>query len=405
MDQKQSNTYKDYQRVLDPDARLKNVTKQGNNVEIDSNIPPKRYYRSGSEMVKMANVYLDEGSLENAFILYMKFMTLFLEKIRTHPDFESVPSSLKATCSQKIREVLPKAEMLKTRLYKQYKCEYERFQLDMQRREELAKEKKKLLEEKEKLVKLQEKVGSTSPLSTIKTTDQSKLNILPVPPLLDGLSYPSDAVTTDRIDKRDITLNLPSVDRSVKPHYLLSPTAPAQSKLRIVVVPGNLMKNFLQIAQRNTQRNIETCAILAGKLRKNQLVVTHLLVPEQTGTCDSCTTQKEEDLFDYQDQNDLITFGWIHTHPTQTAFLSSVDLHTHCSYQRMMPEAVAIVCAPRYSENTFFCLTPDYGLDFISNCQQQGFHPHPTEPELYMVAKHYEIDPVSSIEVVDFRSS
>lgn len=38
------------------------------------------------------------------------------------------------------------------------------------------------------------------------------------------------------------------------------------------------------------------------------------------------------------------------THPTQTAFLSSVDLHTHCSYQLMLPEAIAIVCAPKHKE-------------------------------------------------------
>lgn len=38
------------------------------------------------------------------------------------------------------------------------------------------------------------------------------------------------------------------------------------------------------------------------------------------------------------------------THPTQTAFLSSVDLHTHCAYQLMMAEAIAIVCAPKYDE-------------------------------------------------------
>lgn len=38
------------------------------------------------------------------------------------------------------------------------------------------------------------------------------------------------------------------------------------------------------------------------------------------------------------------------THPSQTAFMSSVDLHTHCSYQIMMDEAVAIVCAPRYNQ-------------------------------------------------------
>lgn len=38
------------------------------------------------------------------------------------------------------------------------------------------------------------------------------------------------------------------------------------------------------------------------------------------------------------------------THPTQTAFLSSVDLHTHCSYQMMLPESIAIVCSPKFNE-------------------------------------------------------
>lgn len=29
----------------------------------------------------------------------------------------------------------------------------------------------------------------------------------------------------------------------------------------------------------------------------------------------------------------LYPLGWIHTHPTQTCFLSSVDIHTHCGFQ------------------------------------------------------------------------
>ena len=61
--------------------------------------------------------------------------------------------------------------------------------------------------------------------------------------------------------------------------------------------------------------------------------VTHLIIPKQSGTADSCTTLNEEELFVYQDSNSLLTLGWIHTHPTQTVFMSSVDLHTHCSYQ------------------------------------------------------------------------
>ena len=38
------------------------------------------------------------------------------------------------------------------------------------------------------------------------------------------------------------------------------------------------------------------------------------------------------------------------THPSQTSFMSSVDLHTHCSYQLIMPEAIAIVCSPKFDE-------------------------------------------------------
>lgn len=38
----------------------------------------------------------------------------------------------------------------------------------------------------------------------------------------------------------------------------------------------------------------------------------------------------------------------IHTHPTQSCFMSSLDLHTHASYQVMLAEAVAIVCAPNH---------------------------------------------------------
>lgn len=33
----------------------------------------------------------------------------------------------------------------------------------------------------------------------------------------------------------------------------------------------------------------------------------------------------------------------------------------------------------------FFCLTPGYGLDYIAQCRQNGFHPHPNDPPLFMV--------------------
>lgn len=72
------------------------------------------------------------------------------------------------------------------------------------------------------------------------------------------------------------------------------------------------MSKFLILAIRNTEENRETCGILAGVLQHDQLFITHLLIPKQSGTSDSCSTENEEEIFTFQDEHDLITLGWIH---------------------------------------------------------------------------------------------
>jgi STAM-binding protein len=116
--------------------------------------------------------------------------------------------------------------------------------------------------------------------------------------------------------------------------------------LRPVFLPSQLRKQFLNVALQNTHLNLETCGMLCGILKSNALFITRLVVPEQTSTSDTCETTNEEEFFDYCDKEDLLVIGWIHTHPTQTCFMSSRDLHTHVGYQVMMPESIAIVCAP-----------------------------------------------------------
>ncbi|KAG8276586.1 AMSH-like protease [Homalodisca vitripennis] len=184
----------------------------------------------------------------------------------------------------------------------------------------------------------------------------------PVPPLPDELNYnlepsaPFPPQPSPRQKPTPDTLRLPpstavpGVDRSTKPMSLLSPTSQQRLGLRTVVVPQILHAKFILLAQRSTEKNIETCGILAGRLDHDHLVISHLIVPKQHGGADYCNMDNEEEICEYSDQRELLTLGWIHTHPTQSAFLSSVDLHTHFSYQLMMPEAIAIVCAPKYQE-------------------------------------------------------
>ena len=45
-----------------------------------------RYYQSGAEMVRMADTYMEEGYYEKAYILYLKYLTLFIDKVRFTPE-------------------------------------------------------------------------------------------------------------------------------------------------------------------------------------------------------------------------------------------------------------------------------------------------------------------------------
>ncbi|GAA5838092.1 hypothetical protein JCM5353_004495 [Sporobolomyces roseus] len=156
----------------------------------------------------------------------------------------------------------------------------------------------------------------------------------------------------------------------------------AGAPLRPMFLPAQLISQFVEIARPNTERNIETCGLLLGRLARNEFTITTLLIPKQEGTSDTCSTTNEEEQLEFQDSRNLFTLGWIHTHPTQSTFLSSVDLHTHSSYQIMLPEAIAIVCAPRHEDSFgLFRLTDPPGLETIIRCTDKGlFHPHPDLP-------------------------
>jgi STAM-binding protein len=131
----------------------------------------------------------------------------------------------------------------------------------------------------------------------------------------------------------------------VKSQFVLENGMP----LRKVMIPQCIVQQFLDLAAYNTRQNLETCGVLAGKLSHDIFTITTLMMPKQTATSDTVSMLNEEEIFDVQDKKELLTLGWIHTHPTQQCFMSSVDLHTHFPYQLLMAEAIAIVVAPTQS--------------------------------------------------------
>ncbi|CAI9558868.1 unnamed protein product [Staurois parvus] len=217
-------------------------------------------------------------------------------------------------------------------------------------------------------------------------------------PLIPGVNEPP---AIGRLPTNDTVLPPPPVvDRTLKPASLHEGSAGTDG-LRHVMIPEDVCVTFLRLAELNTQKAVETCGILCGKLMRNEFTITHVIVPKQCGGPDYCNTENEEDLFLIQDQHGLITLGWIHTHPTQTAFLSSVDLHTHCSYQMMLPESIAIVCSPKFNETGIFRLT-DYGMKEVGECRQKGFHPHCKDPPLFCATSHTTICD-QDVVVMDLR--
>ena len=225
---------------------------------------------------------------------------------------------------------------------------------------------------------------------------------------------------------KDYDLNIPrnqlpatstpsSLDPSPAPQQDLKPSTftfkPAAylengTPLRTIFLPPDLRHRFLSIALPNTCANLETCGILCGTLVSNALFISKLIIPDQESTSDTCETINESKLFDYVDGEDLMVLGWIHTHPTQTCFMSSRDLHTHGGYQVMMPESIAVVCAPSKGDWGVFRLTDPPGMKTVLNCTQTGlFHPH-AESNIYTDALRpghvYETTELE-FDVVDLR--
>lgn len=104
--------------------------------------------------------------------------------------------------------------------------------------------------------------------------------------------------------------------------------------LRPVHVPQCLISKFLQLAARNTQNNLETCGVLAGKLQQNVFTITCLIIPKQVATSDTCAMINEEEIIIAQDSLDVMSLGWIHVQ--QKKFLVSSHLFfLDSSYAKM----------------------------------------------------------------------
>ena len=336
-------------------------------------------------MIKMAEVYRREGNHEAAYVLYLKYITLFVEKLKTHRDYNQILPSDKKKAMSTVREAMSITENLKSALKVRFEEEHEVWLRDeeLRRAESARREAEDRLRRQEVEAEIErdrqlalrldreerERLGGgqTAPASipaqlsvqqpqcdlgkySADTPSAPPSLYSDAPPLYSDLTGEGSLSAVTRPPVPDYDRNtkplsgpspssiitgatLPSVpDRSLKP----SVSSPAG--LRTVTLPGDLISKFLEVAKVNSDRNIETLGTLGGQLCNNKFRVTHLLIPKQQGQSDSCTMDGIEDVWDIHDRENIIFLGWIHTHPAYSVFLSSVDMHNQYEWQHMLPE-------------------------------------------------------------------
>lgn len=342
-----------YKPIRPPLARsIKDLTNYSRLPHIESAIKIRLYLQSVIKLYENGTVCWSDGDLERAYIYYLKMSMLFLEELpkkhsrfydvgESRPGFKAIDlSALRLKAKQKCSEALKNMEIIKPKLIEYYK--------------NLPQVEKKL-----DIITLQK-----------KTSEHTGLSMEVVSNFIPG--------TQEELDK------------------ILS--------LKPILLPRSILDTFLEFFEANTTRGIESCALISGVyLKDNRVQVTHLLIPKQQGTYTTCSSLDEEQILTYHTEFNLMPLGWIHTHPEFDCFLSSIDLHMQMGYQLIMPEAVAIVLAPKREKSQgIFNLTKN-GMNVLKNCDKgTTFHPH-LENDLYKEAEHVQFVDSDDFQLVDLQ--
>ncbi|XP_060244321.1 STAM-binding protein-like [Meriones unguiculatus] len=364
---------------LSPQERFQILSALGQDIKINKKFSKAFYMSLRDDFFKMA-ADLDEcGKEEAAFILYHKFLT---DAHGRGSNFIKI-----------LNIVFDRAETLKRKLLSKYNREYEKHLMEMKQKEEEAAEQAAFWED------IKPGCSSSCTISFDPFYGLKEKKIGEVGPGLQSTAkeaQPSSVPTKTSSPPQQCAVEnntkfvTPSTSSSAKgpgENDTEKSTVQKVRSLRPVILPHDLCEKFLKSARKNTKKKIETCGVLCGSMVGEEYHIMHIVIPLQEGGPDYCYATNEEELFFIQEELGLLTLGWIHTHPTQRAFLSSVDLHTHFCYQQMLPESIAVVCAPKYKEIGIFSLTPT-GINEISCCSMRGFHPHREDTPLFRNCGH-----------------
>ena len=135
----------------------------------------------------------------------------------------------------------------------------------------------------------------------------------------------------------------------VKGHFETN-TKDLTSKTVPWTIPKKVLDEFVKASQpmKKTRNDIEFMGFLLGTIEEDTKVVkvTCVFIPKQAGECDKVGQTSEKTnlaLLNASEKHNACLVGWVHSHPTFDAYLSSVDLHQHAQIQDSVDHAVAVV--------------------------------------------------------------
>eukprot|EP00969_Alexandrium_andersonii_P198419 8763266-Alexandrium_andersonii.AAC.1 len=108
--------------------------------------------------------------------------------------------------------------------------------------------------------------------------------------------------------------------------------------------------------------------------------ISELFFPEQAGDKTSVWTvdgDSEVRLQEYIEESGMYIQGWIHSHPTFSAFLSSIDAHMQHGLQALNPRAIAVVTDGDDQAHVFRLNM--LGMTTCKNCTASGDAAHKHE--------------------------
>lgn len=367
---------------------------------ISSTIRLETYYKKAHSMFHQALDFVKQGNDARSYIELMRFAQ-FIMQLTNHNSYSMKQYEKEKNLNKKrLTNAITKMEELRPKLVKAYNDEIKK---DKERKEKEKQQPKQPIKTED----IESPSPSPSPLQPKqqqqqkeKEEEEEKKGSQKDPNRWKNLQpqYEQQPNGNNNNKKNKEAINLKKNNSKLdaifnKPSSTLTP----------IYICDNLVSDFIKYAQLNTSRDIETCGVLTGKYlhSSDSYLITHCIIPKQKGSANTVVTLHEEELIGIQEKYGVITLGWIHTHPSQTCFLSSVDMHCQLSYQIMMNNAIAIVYAPKDKTQTF-TLTKK-GISILSQCSCQGFHRHDGQTGLYQKANHVQIAKHQKCKFIDLR--